>query len=438
MIHKEILNLVFPVVMILSFSCGNTKIPKQNKTTYTNEIPSSLLNQKDTLLSFERYISHLPSRSLPYIEATEFDKIIDEDDLIEFDPIALRIEEVYPEFTSNKSAYMGISAYQIPLSTRFHSIVVTFKKGDYELETTLINYDSSGNIIDFQMVSYDQISEDPIRIESRISNDLITKNKIYWTEKKEVEQQEFRIHYDGIIDLISSKILNESIDNFPLILVVLEELELDLLEVKTDLIVSKELPDDYPKTAVLIPEISDIGEQYFELNSHVILVNSLSVAIESSYYEGFQTNKWVSDAIVLQEISIDTAPYRVTEGKRAFGVRVKYMGSSRVNPYSEETLSLFIQQEDSLSKILSNYSIKDFSGEMNSSCGGDFWTEEKILLFSENKSNHYFDIIVSNRITETHDQENNEGDCETKENISTQTYLLKFDGKEYKEEGRDQ
>jgi hypothetical protein len=41
--------------------------------------------------------------------------------------------------------------------------------------------------------------------------------------------------------------------------------------------------------------------------------------------------------------------------KRAFGIRVKYSGSSRPNPYNSETISLFIKSGIILKKVLINY-----------------------------------------------------------------------------------
>ena len=64
-------------------------------------------------------------------------------------------------------------------------------------------------------------------------------------------------------------------------------------------------------------------------------------------------------------------------------------------------------------------------------CWWVYWWK-KVLIISKNKTNGYFDILVKNKITETTNYEDRNGNCDSKEKITTTKTVLKFNGKEYK------
>ncbi|MCF6351925.1 MAG: hypothetical protein L3J06_02840, partial [Cyclobacteriaceae bacterium] len=204
-------------------------------------------------------------------------------------------------------------------------------------------------------------------------------------------------------------------------------------KIATALIVHKELPNNLNETIMVIPEIVDEGEQYFELNSYILIVNSVTGKITHQFFESSKTNNWVSDAVKLVEITIDTAPYKVTDNNRAFGIRVRYVGSSQANPYENETISLFIKSKNALKNILKNYDVMVSSGEWNTNCAGEFMDENKVLIISKNKTNNHYDILVKNKIIETISYEDVNGDCDYNKEITTIKTVLNFNGKKYKE-----
>lgn len=56
----------------------------------------------------------------------------------------------------------------------FHTVVITIKKGDNEMESRLINYDLDGNIIDSKVMAYDEIAEGMSMTNSKIERGKIT------------------------------------------------------------------------------------------------------------------------------------------------------------------------------------------------------------------------------------------------------------------------
>ena len=216
--------------------------------------------------------------------------------------------------------------------------------------------------------------------------------------------------------------------------IVSEQLGLDKSKIKRELFTYKTNPNNQSETIVVIPEISNEDEDgyFFELNSYILIVDSKTGKIKNQYYESSKTNNWTSDAIVLSEIIIDTAPYQISEEKRAFGIRVNYYGMSKANPYSNTTITLFIKSKNKLIKILNNYDIMHYSGEWGTKCAGEFIGEKKILIIASNKTNGYYDILVKNKITTTKNFENENGDCDYEEKRTSQSIRLKYNGEKYK------
>ena len=166
---------------------------------------------------------------------------------------------------------------------------------------------------------------------------------------------------------------------------VCNNLDLNIEDCYLSLVSQKVMPSDPSKSIIVLPKIVEKEDDYFILDSYILIVENITGKILSKYFESHTTNNWTSDAIEIESIKVDTAPYNLNKSTRAFGIRVSYSGPSRVNPYSEETLSLFIEREEKIIPVL----------------------------------------------TETTNVTENE-DCVEKEIIKTVKGVLKYDGKEYK------
>ncbi len=424
--HMQIFILIS---LLVSYSFGQEKQDEKQV--------EGAIEQVEKPIDFKDVINALKERKLPVVDTTNFDDFIDVADFKSIDSHALKIETIYPDFYQEKSKYKAVSSYKVTLSQNFYTVVVTYKLGEYEMESTLINYDLKGNVIDYQRIVYDEIAEGLTQIKSRISERAITSHHTSWDLVKKIEVQEFVINFDGTIDRINSKRLNDTLSNFALVLSILKELGLDPLLVKTDLITSKTNPQTPNEVIIVIPEIVNEEEEYFELNSHIVIADNRSGKIIQKFFESSQTNDWYSDALQLREITLDTAPYRVTDDIRAFGVRVRYVGMSKVNPYESETLSLFVKSADRLKKILDKYAVMDAFGEWDGNCFGEFTDTKNTLIMSNQKSNGFFNIMIKSKVTETKNEANKNGECDAKVITTNQKSILKFNGKEYKKDIKD-
>ncbi|WP_378174107.1 hypothetical protein [Aquimarina sp. SS2-1] len=216
---------------------------------------------------------------------------------------------------------------------------------------------------------------------------------------------------------------------------VLEKLDLDTS--KTHLEASKKYPNTNDETILVLSENEFANDKYEEsLTSHILIVNSITGKIKNYFSENSKSNGWVSDAIFIDDIAIDTLNYKLNSSKNAFGVIVKFRSSSQPNPYSEERISLFTKENDSLKKILDFYMIHEDSGIVNvnmNTCYADFKITTNRLSIGNTKTNGYYDIVVNKTITQRNFRDDENGECNPEEKvIATEEIVLKFNGKEYK------
>ena len=213
---------------------------------------------------------------------------------------------------------------------------------------------------------------------------------------------------------------------------VLEQLNLNIENVKTDLMVSKIHPDNPKETIVVIPEIAEASGDHFTLNSYILITDTETGKIKYTYFESAKTNEWDSSAVGLECIKIGTTAYAIAKRKNALGVRVYYRGSSGPNPFYYETISLFVVESNALKNVLKNYTIDSFSGEWDTHCAGEFTDHKKILSVSCNKTNGFFDLLIENTITERETFVTNDNDCDEKITINTEKRTLKYVNGNYK------
>ncbi|KAA2218820.1 PA3715 family protein [Maribacter flavus] len=428
----------YVAIGFLIISCGQG--PKKEKapeieTQGAVEMIEAVVDSipDDEGFDFLKTISNTKTLKLPHIENTNFDSFIDEDDYEVIDFKAFNLNQIYPDYNAEGRNYRAIAKYTVPIRDNFHSVVVTILKSENEMESVLINYDPEGTIIAHELVSYDEIAEGMSRTVSRISENRLTVDRIFWGNIREVEQIEYEITWDGTIEKVDTKKLNDSFKNYTLINSVLMDLKLDWIQIKTDLIATKVYPENPEETIVVIPEIVDEGEHYFALNSHILIADNRSGKVTHKYFESKKTNEWVSDAIELNGIQIDSTSYQISEDKMAFGVTVSRFGSSRVNPYSNKALSLFVKSGDSLVKVLSNYTVENYGGEWDGDCDGEFNETKKSLRMGQEKNNGYFDIWVDAENSYTHSFKDKNGDCLSEMKLNPKTTILKFNGWRYSE-----
>lgn len=209
---------------------------------------------------------------------------------------------------------------------------------------------------------------------------------------------------------------------------VIAQLKIENANWQTELFVEKQMPNLKDQTILVLSEKTDEDESMFTLRSWIVVFNTKTGKIKAKKSLIIQ-----SDAIMFDGFTIDTAPYVIAKGKRAFGIRMSYHGMSRPNPYNSELISLFLEEKGQLVEVLKEYEIEIHQGEWDTNCEGEFNSEKKVLIIGTTQTNGYFDIIVNSKIgKETNYVDENE-DCQSKSESSTKKYKLVYKNKVYSE-----
>ena len=225
-------------------------------------------------------------------------------------------------------------------------------------------------------------------------------------------------------------VLNEQEENSDFVLLdkILEQLNISANEYDYELMAQKQLPYMKSHSVFIIPKIVDKDEYDGKtFDAYILIVENETGKITNKFYE---KESWISDAVRLENIEIDTAPYRLNDDTRAFGVRVKYTGSSRANPYASEQISLFIPHEDALVRVLKNYEIAGFRGEWDTNCEGEFTDKKEIFVIGEDKTNGFNNIIVKYTYT-TQTNTKVDDNCIEKEEVEQGKKMLRYTDGEY-------
>jgi hypothetical protein len=178
---------------------------------------------------------------------------------------------------------------------------------------------------------------------------------------------------------------------------------------------------------------SDAGVTQFDLDVLVVQQadngNTERATIVSRL---FQPSALSEDAIRINEIKVDTARYILAPDARAFGLRIVRQGSSRLNPYSNETLSLYVPQGPKLARVLDELEMTLERGESDGNCPANFETVRGTLSIARSTSHGYADLLLRQTRTDTRSTAQGE-ECVTQERPAKfSSQALRYDGTAYR------
>ncbi|WMN19179.1 MULTISPECIES: hypothetical protein [Pseudomonas] len=107
-----------------------------------------------------------------------------------------------------------------------------------------------------------------------------------------------------------------------------------------------------------------------------------------------QPAAFVSDAIHLDSLKLDTGRFQLAPQVRAFGVRAAFSGSSRVNPFDQVLLSLYVREGARLRPVMEKFVAYSYSGEWDGQCTGQRVETTRTLDIAKTGSHGYADLIV--------------------------------------------
>ncbi len=180
---------------------------------------------------------------------------------------------------------------------------------------------------------------------------------------------------------------------------------------------------------LVLPEIIEEDEEIIELNTNIIVFNNSNKQIKYKYNENLS-----SDAITLSDIIIDERPYRIGHETQAIGIKVKYYGQSKVNPYEMETFSLFRADIDSLICVLDKFELTSNIGEFDTRCEGEYTNIIHEFIEIKEQGDPFYPIEIKQKKTITNDYIDSKGDCVSNDKIFTKGFRLVYIDGYYTEE----
>lgn len=154
--------------LLLCLSCSNTsKVNESEKVSQTHQKENDQSDNNDY-----SFIENYQYKTLPILDSTNFDNFNFKDSLTKQQIKLLGLKKLDP----NENTIFWIN-YRLDLSKDYTSLVITYYPDENDLFTTLVNYNTNFEIIDFIEVAFDEIAESCLRMES-----LIKKAEIEITE----------------------------------------------------------------------------------------------------------------------------------------------------------------------------------------------------------------------------------------------------------------
>lgn len=159
---------------------------------------------------------------------------------------------------------------------------------------------------------------------------------------------------------------------------------------------------------------------------HLYKINDQKQNVVASYHD---PASYVSDAVALTGIQLDTAAYRLNPKQRALGLRIEYRNGSQVFPYAPVHLNLYNFEKKQ--KILSELPVELYRGENDMHCKNQWEEQNAVLQMLNQKTKGYADIRVNmtRKHYATHAVQGQCKDLPTKED--SKSFTLKYDGKQY-------
>lgn len=193
--------------------------------------------------------------------------------------------------------------------------------------------------------------------------------------------------------------------------------------------VCRQWPAQPEHLLVALPLLTDEGDHYAtgDLVVAVLRHDNLSPVAQYRIAEMID-----DDAISLSLLELDTAAYRLVEGRLAFGVRLSRRGASRVNPFYQTGLSLFTLKDTTLHPLLLNLEVERHMGEWDGICNGSFGSLTRTLAVGRPNQHRGADLISTTRSTVSEAKADKDGDC-TEEEVEKATIrnTLHYNGQRY-------
>ncbi|MDN3706970.1 hypothetical protein QW060_07460 [Myroides ceti] len=183
----KILFLAIPFALL--YSCNRNIENKQDGIPQTL---SDTLQTTDTAFTGNILFKDIPVKQFPVIDSTNFDNFSNSSKIVSDVFEKLNMQQTFKEAENFRANYL------LPFSDKFTSVVITYKKGEFELFTTLVTVNNDNKIIDTLTIAYDEIAESSFRTTSTLNkSNIIIDDWNYMGEETVKESKKYILGSDG-------------------------------------------------------------------------------------------------------------------------------------------------------------------------------------------------------------------------------------------------
>lgn len=130
-------------------------------------------------------------------------------------------------------------------------------------------------------------------------------------------------------------------------------------------------------TLIALPLVRAQHDDHGEADLEVLVLDNARQTFLARLIEPNQLD-W--DAIYVDRLALDTAPYRLRGDDLAFGVRISRRNGSRMNPFSEAELTLYELHEQGVRSLMGALVVESFGGERDDDCIASFGEAKGVLI----------------------------------------------------------
>lgn len=137
------------------------------------------------------------------------------------------------------------------------------------------------------------------------------------------------------------------------------------------------------------------------------------------------------DAVSPDRISIDTARYRISNRDLAFGVRFLLQNQSRISPFQEEFLNLYVPSGSGIRPVARGLKTSTYSGEGNGDCLFEGTESSSTIAIGKTITNQKIDLKITTTSTRISSKEENTECVVSETKNSTIHITVKYNGEQY-------
>lgn len=187
------------------------------------------------------------------------------------------------------------------------------------------------------------------------------------------------------------------------------------------------------KTGFLLAGFSYDGGAEYEKSLVVVMLDKETLRVVADF-RGVISEDAVTEAGP-GSLQLDTAKYQLAKDTRAFGLRFasSARGPSCADGASWDELTLFVRDKNKLRPVFrKDMQFQDaLRGCIGSATGHDVWEYgRRVVSVTDTQSNGFADLLITETITVDGNEEQMPKDIDTMKR--TRSYLMKYDGKEYR------